>query len=102
LLGRDAGYLAEDTRAAAGLMQSHPSAGVRQAAASVLRRTRSDEVPSLLVSGWKGAAPSARTEILSLLLNREAWAQSLLAAISKGEILASEIPMAERQRLLQH
>ena len=102
LLGRDERYVSEDARAAATLVQSNPSAPLRQAAANVLGRTRSSEVPSLLLSSWKHAGPSARIEILALLLNREQWTRSLLESISREDVQANEIPMSERQRLLQH
>jgi putative heme-binding domain-containing protein len=56
----------------------------------------------LLLADWSQHSPGLRGEILTVLLSREEWANSLLAAISKGVIQTSEIPLASRPRLLQH
>lgn len=75
---------------------------IRAGAITALRRQSSPAVAEKLLAAWPRTGPTARADVLSLLLGRDEWAVPLLDAVRKGVVRASDVALAERQRLTQH
>jgi len=102
LLGRSSGQLDGDLDLLQKLLASPTPSRLQTAAVSALDRTRSPKTPELLLAGWPHHSPSLRNVILGTLLARDEWIVRLLDAMEKGTITASELPLANRQRLFTH
>ena len=76
-----------------------PAASLRETALATLRRQQSDDVAARLLSNWKQSSPSARADIITLLLGRESWTSALLDAVKKRQIQPNEISLTDRQLL---
>jgi putative heme-binding domain-containing protein len=74
--------------------------GVQSAAVAALGRLGTAEVPLLLLHNWKGHAPALRAQVLDVLLQRPAWVPALLDALEKKQVLAVDVDVPRRQRLL--
>src|SRR5207247_1403899 len=75
---------------------------LQTAAVAALGRTRNPKAPELLLANWPRHSPLLRNAILGTLLARDEWIVRLLDAMERGTIAASELPLANRQRLLKH
>ena len=89
----------ENDRALLVQMASGPESNLRRTALASLRNERGAEVASDLLRGWEGTSPTARAEIVSLLLDRPEWSRVLLEAIKDGTVSAHAVSLADRQRL---
>jgi putative membrane-bound dehydrogenase-like protein len=102
LLGRGFDHQQEDIKLLADLLVPQSSAEMQFAAVTTLGKLRERNVPSLLLRGWKGFAPTLRAQVLDVLLRRPESVKATLDAVEAKTILAFEIDAARRQRLLQH
>src|SRR5262249_36835269 len=102
LLARERDKLRKDISLLSGGLSPRNSTTFQTAVAAKLATIRLDEVAQLLLAGWKAHSPALRTQILDIVLSRDAWVQELLAFVERNEISISEFDAARRQRLLQH
>jgi putative membrane-bound dehydrogenase-like protein len=102
LLGRGIGDPEEDRNLLAGLLIPQEPDQVQAAAVEMLGKLGEATVPKLLLRGWKGHAPTLRSQVLDVLLRRDDWAGAVLGAIEKKQVLPFEVDAARRQRLLDH
>ncbi|MGZ8899588.1 MAG: c-type cytochrome, partial [Limisphaerales bacterium] len=72
---------------------------LRRAAFQGVRDQPKPPVARYLLANWDQSPPTARAEILSLLVERADWSGTLLEAIRAGEIPANTISLTDRQRL---
>ncbi|MGV3772386.1 MAG: neutral/alkaline non-lysosomal ceramidase N-terminal domain-containing protein [Verrucomicrobiales bacterium] len=72
---------------------------IRRAAIASLRRQRNPAVARAALKDWPQTPPTARNEIVSLLLDREEWTEALLQAVKQGTVRPHEISLTDRQRL---
>jgi putative heme-binding domain-containing protein len=89
-----------DAKALAGTLVPQNSSALQIAAIDRLGALKRDEVPELLLQGWKSHRPSIRDRIVEILLRRESWARALLNAVEKRMVAASEIEAVQWQELL--
>ena len=75
---------------------------VQVAAVRTLSRFQEVEIAGRLLNKWAATTPGIRVEIISLLMLREKWVQSLLAAVRDKRLLVSELDSTTRSRLLGH
>jgi putative membrane-bound dehydrogenase-like protein len=101
LLGSGLGQDADDQKILIRLLAPQEPEQVQAAAVEALARLRSEQVPALLLRGWKGYGPDLRSRVLDVLLSRPAWTTVLLDGIEKKQVLPFEVDAARRQRLLE-
>jgi len=102
LLGRSPRQFDADLELLKKLLAPPTPSRLQTAAVAALGRTRSPNVPELFLADWPRHSPSLRNAILGTLLVRDEWIVRLLDAMEKGTVAASELPLANRQRLLKH
>jgi putative membrane-bound dehydrogenase-like protein len=102
VLGRDPAGRAGDVEALGQLLVPQNSAELQAAAAAALGRCPDGRAARVLVAGWKGYTPALKTQVVDLLLGRDAWQRELLAAVEKAEVPAGQLDARARQRLLGH
>jgi len=102
LLGRGFNDAESDAPWLAGFLTGEANVALRPAALDALKRTRSSQVPGLLLAQWPQHPPALRAGLVDLLLGREEWTRPLLAALEKGVVAPPEISVPNRQRLLNH
>jgi putative membrane-bound dehydrogenase-like protein len=102
LLGREPARLKGDIATLGKLLSPATPPAVQSAAVNTLARSADEQVPALLVGGWKGHSPALKGQVLDALLSRPPWEVKLLNALAKKELPAAEIDTARRQRLLTH
>jgi putative heme-binding domain-containing protein len=102
LLGRSPKQFDADLDLLRKVIEPPTTLSLQTAAVAALGRTRSPKAPGLLLADWPHHSPSLRIVILGALLARDEWILPLLDAMEKGSIAASELPPANRQRLLKH
>jgi putative heme-binding domain-containing protein len=72
---------------------------LQKAALSSLKARRDPTLPPLIVAAWPQASPTCREQILDILLSRDDSVRQLLDAVENNIIVATEIPIANRQQL---
>ncbi|MBX9790416.1 MAG: HEAT repeat domain-containing protein [Pirellulales bacterium] len=102
LLGRGFDNQSEDIAILTTLLGPQASPELQAAAIRALGRLSIEEVPSRLLAAWRSYSPSARSEVLSLLVGRSEWAERLLDAISQGVIAQGELDLTRQQQLREH
>ncbi len=102
LLGRGPSKQTEDFQELGALLGPQNSQAIQTAALERLGQTRGGDVAEILIGSWKTASPSARARILELLLSRQEWIQSLLAALEAGTISPGVLGTPQQQKLLSH
>jgi putative membrane-bound dehydrogenase-like protein len=102
LVGRGPDRQAEDRALLARLLTPQTPAPVQAAAASALGRLPAEDVPTLLLQGWKSYSPGMRSRVLDLLLARPQGTDGVIAALADRRILPLEVEAVHRQRLLEH
>jgi putative membrane-bound dehydrogenase-like protein len=100
VLGRGTGDVAPDRTVLADLLGPQSSSEIQAAAVAAIARTATADVPTTLLTSWKGYSPAVRTNVLSALLARPAWVPDVLTALEKKAILPAEVDAAARQQLL--
>jgi putative membrane-bound dehydrogenase-like protein len=102
LLGLDSSMKSKDLELLGRLLVPQNSAALQAGAVKLLGRIVDDQVAALTLAGWNAHTPALKTQILDVLMSRPGWQRSLLAALEKKEIPASQIDGARRTRLLTH
>ncbi|MBI3416650.1 MAG: c-type cytochrome, partial [Verrucomicrobia bacterium] len=102
LLGRGFDHEVDDLQLLIGFLQPSFSERLRKTALSALQHNNNPQTPSRLLADWRRHSPAVRGEILNVLLSRDEWTTSLLSELEHGIVLASEIPILDRQRLVNH
>jgi putative membrane-bound dehydrogenase-like protein len=102
VLGRDPAGRAEDVDILGGLLVPQNSADLQAAAVASLGRGADEQAARLLLSGWNGYTPALKSQVLDVLLGRDAWQRQLLQAVEKNEVPAAHLDARRRQRLLAH
>ncbi len=95
-LGRDPAAEDRDVQLLTSLAATTPE--LRSAALSTLQRLRTPAVATRLLDGWPQYSPVTRSAIVTLLLSREEWTESLLHAIEAGQVAPAEVPLADQTR----
>lgn len=72
------------------------------AAVSALSRFATPAAADLLIDHWTALSTPRKRQALAVLLNRDAWAERLLAAVGEKRLGAGEIDVTGTQRLLNH
>jgi putative membrane-bound dehydrogenase-like protein len=82
----------------------HPTAlkDYRGAALGALSRSGHEQFGSDVLAVWPQLTPALRTEALGRLLQRTAWAASLLRAIEAGRVQPAELSIAQQAQLRSH
>ena len=75
---------------------------LQSAAMATLARIRSNDVPMILIAGYRSLAPSQRAHASDILLSRDGWRDLLLSAIEEKKIAPTDLDAVSRQRLLDH
>ena len=75
---------------------------VQVAAVRTLSRFDEPTIANGLLNNWAATTPGIRNEIITMLMLRETWIDSLLVAIGQKRVLVSEVDSATRSRLVAH
>jgi putative heme-binding domain-containing protein len=102
LLARGLNRQDDDRRLLVSLLGPHTPPDLQSAAVASLSRLRGEAVPGLLLSNWRSTEPRLRSEVLSALLSRDAWAKVLVARLAAGDIAVADLDAATRNRLGEH
>jgi putative heme-binding domain-containing protein len=102
LLGNNLTGQPADTDLLGRLLAPQNSPQLQSAAVEALASRATEQSAQQLLTGWKSHSPALRSQILDVLLSRPSWTELLLAAISRGDVLAGHIDPRRRQQLLQH
>ncbi len=100
LLGCVEYSFAEDTLTK--LIDPHAPLGVQLAAVSTLGNYKESAIAGKLLDRWKEFVPDVRSEVIRILLSRDAWAESLLGAIANETVPIAALDVGQRSLLLQH
>ena len=84
------------------LLQLTLTPRLQNAVVAALGRRHDQQVSESLLAEWSHFPPRLRATILRLLLTRDDWVTGLFKSIDQGIVSASEIPLVNRQGLLQH
>ncbi|WP_339733373.1 PVC-type heme-binding CxxCH protein [uncultured Gimesia sp.] len=102
LLGRGFDQREQDLELLAEMFSPRNSRQLQSAAVQAFTQLGSQRTPVMLLERWKSFGPGLRTEVLSALLSRQAWTNSVLDALEQKNILAADIDASSRQILLSH
>lgn len=102
LLGRGRDQHETDLELLASLLPPQAPAELQEAAILALGRLPHDRVPELLLTHWRGFGPARRSQVLDILMSRDAWAADLMAAVAEDKVVRTDFNAARRQRLLEH
>lgn len=102
LLGRDTHRFNDDLAQLVPLLTPQQSSAVQQAAAEALGRIPGKTACEALTAEWRAHSPALKNRLLDILLSRAAGQTLLLEKIAAGDIPASDVDAARRQRLLRH
>ncbi|MGY8770042.1 MAG: PVC-type heme-binding CxxCH protein, partial [Pirellulales bacterium] len=100
LLGREAAHLKDDFRLMQSMLVPQSSVALQQAVVSYLARRTDPSIAEVLLAGWGPHSPQLRSQILDVLATRKSWTESLRQRLEAGTILASELSVPLKQRLL--
>jgi putative membrane-bound dehydrogenase-like protein len=75
---------------------------LQRAAIQAMGRTGDPSVPERLLSAWKTAGPTLRSEMLDVLLLRPTWQREILNSLEQKTLSTLDLGAAQRQRLLTH
>ncbi len=102
LSGRGFDEQEQGIEALAEMLSPRNSRSIQSAAVKSLSQFGNQKTPDLFLERWKSFGPGLRAEVLSALLSRKAWVQSVLDGIEEKTIRVSEIDASNRQLLLNH
>ena len=102
LLGRGPSGRTEDLATLATLLKPQQAAEIQTAAVAQLAKLGGSDSASALLADWKAHSPALREAVLSALLSRPAWIDTLLAALERGQVAPTQISPAQRQKLTTH
>lgn len=102
LTGVDPSGTPSDLTTLAPLLRAHSPPDLQNAVVATLSQSRSEKVPQLLLTDWRGHGPMLRGQILEVLLSRDDWTEQLLAAIERRSLSVADLDTARQQRITQH
>lgn len=102
LLGRGPSGRTEDLTTLTALLKPQQPAEIQTAAVAQLAKLGGSDSASALLADWKAHSPALREAVLSALLSRPAWIDTLLAALERGQVAPTQISPAQRQKLTTH
>jgi putative heme-binding domain-containing protein len=101
LLGRSIGEADSQLPELARYLRPETEAALQTAALDALARSRSPEVPRILLEEWSQHGPATRASIVNVLLGRAEWALAFLETIEQHRVSPGDLPAAQRERLSQ-
>jgi putative membrane-bound dehydrogenase-like protein len=84
------------------LVRPQNPASLQAAALASAARSPAPAVARKLLEGWAGYTPAVRSQVLDLLLGRDAWTKELIGALEKKDVPPDHIDAMRRQRLATH
>ncbi|QDU09909.1 PVC-type heme-binding CxxCH protein [Gimesia aquarii] len=102
LLGRGFDEQEQDFEILAEMLSPRNARQIQSAAVRALTQFGNQKTPDILLERWKSFGPGLRSEVLSALLSREAWVESVLSRIEHKKIHPSEVDTSSSQLLLNH
>lgn len=102
VLGRGIDEASEDRTLLANCLPSIVPIEVQLAAIQTLGKLKTTDVPQILLADWRSRSPSARTEVLSVLMSRPEWIDKLLDALEAKEVLPADLGASVQQSLVTH
>ena len=100
LLGRGLDHQDEDIKELGQFLSPQTPAFLESEAIGRLAQMQSTNIASVLLIGWKGYLPDARTQVLEALLSRPGWTIQLVDLLEKGILPPGQMPQTVQQRLL--
>jgi putative membrane-bound dehydrogenase-like protein len=102
VLGRDDEQRDADIERLAALLSSQTPPELQSAAVQGLGRASDPRIAGLLLEPWRGYGPSRKSQVLDVLLSREAWIGKLLDALEEHEVSPADFDAARREKLIGH
>ena len=102
LFGRGFNDPAQDVRRLSEFLRPEVSDPIQKTALAVLSKSSSDAAAEAMLSDWTLRAPSMRASIITALLTRDAWTESLLESVKSGVVDPVEFSAANRKVLEAH
>jgi putative heme-binding domain-containing protein len=90
-----------DIAALAATLVPQNSASLQLAAVDRLGELRGDEVPGMLLRGWKSDRPAIRDRIVEILLRRSYWRRVFLDAVEQRSISPGEVEIVRWQEIMR-
>lgn len=100
LLGRGLDHQRDDIGVLASLLSPQSDSAMQSRAAATLLQVRDPEAMKVLIANWRSYGPKLRSQVIDLLVARPEGHKALFEAIQSKHILAAEIGIVQRQRLL--
>jgi putative membrane-bound dehydrogenase-like protein len=102
LHGRGFNRADTDVTRLVGLLPRLADRRLETATLEMLRRTRDEMLPRLLLADWTQFAPSLRLLLVELLVTRDDWTKELLLGVERGAMSPGEIPIGRKDLLTRH
>ena len=102
LLGNEAEMREDDLVLLEQLLSPREPPELQRQAVRVLARIRPDDLAERLLADWSSLGPQLQSEIVSTLLSRGAWVETLLDALEDGTVPPQDLDTSSRWRLLGH
>jgi putative membrane-bound dehydrogenase-like protein len=84
------------------LLDAQTPVPLQQAAIEALQRLGGDDVPTELLSKRTALGRHLQEQVIGVLLSRTDWSRQLLEQLRAGALTASDLALAQQNRLLQH
>ncbi len=102
LLGHESSTREADREFLHALLSPREPAEIQLAGLQTLARAQPPDFAPRLLAHWGSASPALRSEMLSTLLSREAWVESLLDTLGDGAVPPGDIDPGTRLQLISH
>jgi putative membrane-bound dehydrogenase-like protein len=102
LLGGESAHRDEDVRLLGELLGPQNSPAIQQAAVDSLAQQTGSQAAKVLLDQFPAASPRLRSQMVEVLLSRQAWTRQLLAEVGTGRLPANQLSPLHRQSLLSH
>jgi putative membrane-bound dehydrogenase-like protein len=100
VLGHEAGQREADVLALGQLLTPQSPPALQTGAVHALAKIPDARVATLLLAGWKSYGPALRTQVLDVIMRREAWAAVVLDELERHRLTVADFDAVRRQRLL--
>jgi putative membrane-bound dehydrogenase-like protein len=84
------------------LLVSSTGPELQQAVVRASAKHRTPEMANRLLAPWRGLGPTAKKDVVDVLLQSESGARALLASVESQSVKAAELERDKRQVLLKH
>jgi putative heme-binding domain-containing protein len=102
VFGRNAEYGEYELAVLAELLAPQTPDALRAAAIDALGKFPSADAAEMLLSRWTTFTAERKRQIVAACLNRNTWAERLVAAVAEKRVAGAEIDVTSTQRLLNH